>query len=250
MKAAVVLFLVTIGIGASSCRKESLPAPKATQEPPSILETISDLAAQGRTLRSVPFPTVVEGSTGRKVLPVEKADPVGTEIIAGIATAVAESISVLNQEDSPVRKLRRINEASRFFEDEILRRLNSTEIFTCELPPTAGGKAQRSGYPDLKITHKPSGRVAYLDPKLFEQGGRSSTLRTFYFEPKTETNKILDDAHHLLIGIEHDGNDGAWQFTNWHLVDLSKLVVRLKPEFQASNRDVYGSDAILKSDHE
>ncbi|MGI9242921.1 MAG: hypothetical protein ACR2RV_19135, partial [Verrucomicrobiales bacterium] len=103
------------------------------------------------------------------------------------------------------------------------------------------------GYPDLKITHTASGRIAYLDPKLFEAGSENSSFRSFYYEPKTETNKVLEDAHHLLLGIEHDGRDGEWQFTGWHLVDLSELKVRLKPEFQASNRDLYGEEAVLSS---
>ena len=102
------------------------------------------------------------------------------------------------------------------------------------------GEAQRSGYPDLKITHVASGSVFYLDPKLVEQGSWASTLRTFYFEPKDETLKINDDAVHLLCGIEHDGHDGQWRFIAWKLVDLSRLQVRLKAEFQASNADVYG----------
>jgi hypothetical protein len=54
-----------------------------------------------------------------------------------------------------------------------------------------------------------------------------------------QTLKITDDAVHLLAGIEHDGKDGQWTFTGWRLVDLSKLRVRLKAEFQASNADLY-----------
>jgi hypothetical protein len=54
-----------------------------------------------------------------------------------------------------------------------------------------------------------------------------------------QTLKITDDAVHLLAGIEHDGKDGQWTFTAWRLVDLSKLRVRLKAEFQASNADLY-----------
>ena len=98
---------------------------------------------------------------------------------------------------------------------------------------------QRSGYPDLRLIEQASGSVFYLDPKLVEEGSESSTLRTFYFEPKNETLKITDDAVHLLIGIEHDGKAGAWTFTGWRLVDLSTLKVRLKAEFQASNAQLY-----------
>ena len=97
----------------------------------------------------------------------------------------------------------------------------------------------RSGYPDLRIEHSASNTVAYLDPKLFEDSSRSSSLRTFYYEPKTTTSKIQEDAIHYLLGFSHDGQDGAWAFGDWELVDLSQLEVRLKTEFQASNRDLY-----------
>ena len=30
---------------------------------------------------------------------------------------------------------------------------------------------------------------------------RASSFRTFYFEPKVATNKIRDDAVHLILGI-------------------------------------------------
>jgi 5'-3' exonuclease len=43
----------------------------------------------------------------------------------------------------------------------------------------------------------------------------------------------------LLCGIEHDGKEGQWTFTRFHLVDLSTLRVRLKAEFQASNAELY-----------
>jgi hypothetical protein len=120
--------------------------------------------------------------------------------------------------------------------------LNAEPDLSCGVPPNRRGEAQRSGYPDLRIVHEPSGEVFYLDPKLVEDGSWDSTLRSFYFEPKDETLKITDDAVHLLAGIGHDGRDGAWRFTGFKLVDLSKLRVRLKAEFQASNADVYPQD--------
>jgi hypothetical protein len=51
----------------------------------------------------------------------------------------------------------------------------------------------------------------------------------------------------LLVGIYHDGVDGGWKFNGWDLVDLSRLKVRLKSEFQASNRDLYSGQLILRS---
>ncbi len=189
--------------------------------------------------RMFPFAAVVEASSGKHVIPLEDIEAHLT-VKAAIEAALEKSLKTLSAEDSPVRQLRRINEASRFFEDALHASINATPGLRCEVPPNRRGEAQRSGYPDLKITHLASGTVFYLDPKLVEQGSWSSTLRTFYFEPKDETLKINDDAIHLLCGIEHDGHDGEWKFIGWKLVDLSKLQVRLKAEFQASNADVYG----------
>ena len=71
-------------------------------------------------------------------------------------------------------------------------------------------------------------------------------MRTFYFTPRKETNKILDDAHHLLVGFAHDGrHKDLWKFTGWELVDLSRFKVRLKAEFQGSNRDLYQEESIV-----
>jgi hypothetical protein len=190
--------------------------------------------------RLFPFASVVEASSGKHVVPLDEESEVHRTVKAAIESALEKSLKTLSAENSPVRQLRRINEASRFFEDALHASINATPGLRCEVPPNRRGEAQRSGYPDLKITHAASGTVFYLDPKLVEQGSWNSTFRTFYFEPKAETLKINDDAVHLLCGIEHDGHDGEWKFIGWKLVDLSGLQVRLKAEFQASNADVYG----------
>ena len=52
----------------------------------------------------------------------------------------------------------------------------------------------------------------------------------------------------MLAGIEHDGKDQQWTFTGWRLVDLSKLRVRLKAEFQASNAELYRNSALSLPD--
>lgn len=157
------------------------------------------------------------------------------------------ALAALNAPDSPAKKLARINEASRLFEDEILRRINAVPGWTCRTPPTISGETQRSGYPDLEIVEKASGRVTYLDPKLFAGGSAESSFRSFYYEPKGCTGKITSDARHLIAGISHDGHDGGWHFTGWKLVDVSALPVKLKAEFQASNREMYSLPAAAES---
>lgn len=208
---------------------------------------VKSLLGENLSDRTFPFATIAEACSGKRVLPLEQT-PAHQRVTNAIQQALSATLHELNREDSPVKKLRRINEASRFFEDGIRERLNAAPGLRCEVPPTRSGEHQRSGYPDLRITDLESGLVFYLDPKLVEQGSENSTLRTFYFEPKNETLKTTDDAVHLLVGIEHDGKEQQWTFTGWRLVDLSTLRVRLKAEFQASNADLYQKSVLSLPD--
>jgi hypothetical protein len=92
-----------------------------------------------------------------------------------------------------------------------------------------------------------SHRIYYLDPKLYAVGSRDSSFRTFYFEPKIATNKVREDGVHFIVGFEHEkpAANQRWKFTRWDLVDLSHFQVKLKAEFQGSNRDMYRPEAIV-----
>lgn len=195
----------------------------------------------------MPFPKVIEVASGHRLLPLDTDDPVHAAALEVIAAAFNATLAEMNAEKAPVKGLRRINEASSFFEEGLLRRINEHPDFECAFPHAATGKTQRSGYPDLRLQHPASGKVFYLDPKLYEASSRTSTLRTFYFTSAPGTLKVGEDAAHLLVGIHHDGVDGNWKFTGWDLVDLSRLNVKLKAEFQASNHDLYGRELILRT---
>lgn len=205
-------------------------------------ELITFLLGEDLDTRRFSFADVVAATSGQPVHPVApEHQPIIDFLTIQINTAVAQ----LNAPDSPTNGLRRINEASRFFEDALLYLISADPDYDCGFPLTASGSGQRSGYPDLLITHLPSQSHFYLDPKLVESGSLDSSLRTFYYTPRRKTSKVTLPAVHLLLGIEHDGNDGAWKYLSWRLVDLSTLSVRLKPEFQANNKDLYENSKIL-----
>ena len=209
---------------------------------------IRTLMQSERELSSVPFADVVKAATGKQVLPLHPTNVVDAELLAKIGRALDAVLQRMNSPEGAAQQKRRINEVSALFESAMKDALNAVEGFECDYPRLASGGHQRSGYPDLRLVDKKSGRILYLDPKLFERGSRASTLRAFYYEPKQPTNKILDDAHHLIVGFEHDGKaDGTWKFLGWELVDLANFRVKLKAEFQASNRDLYQPEAVVGS---
>lgn len=206
------------------------------------------LLEEDRDLEGIPFPAVVKATTGKSILPFDRSKKIDLALLGKIEKAVAATAAAMNAADSAAHAQKRINEVSSHFEAALRDALNEIPGFECDYPKTSGGRVQRSGYPDLRLVDKTSRRVIYLDPKLYKNTSRSSSLRAFYFTPKRETNKILDDAHHLIVGFSHDGKHGdLWKFTGWELVDLSHFKVRLKAEFQGSNRDLYQEESVVGS---
>ena len=222
-------------------------APVVYSPQPTIESLVEQVSAGDGTFTDVSFSSLIETSTEHTILPLDLSQPIDAEILAAIRQALTETLTKFNRSDSITNSESRINEASSHFEEGIRHAIETQPGFRCDYPRNAEGNLQRAGYPDLRIVHEPSGRVAYLDPKLVKTGSFDSSLRSFYFTPKVQTGKVLDDAHHLLVGIEHDGNTGRWKFLGWHLVDLTEFKVRLKAEFQASNRDLYRPELIVDS---
>ena len=204
---------------------------------------IAWLLQEDRDLKGIPFSEVLAATTGKKILPV---DPVADKPwLEKLGAILDRTLAKLNDPGHPIHAAGRINEASRFIEDELLAACNKMEGWSCGIPKTTTGEEQRSGYPDLRLVLE-DGSVVYLDPKLFATNARSSSFRTFYYEPKTTTSKVQDDARHLLVGVHHnEGRGGQLRFEGWDLVDVSRINVQLKAEFQASNKDMYRDETVV-----
>ncbi|MEY2563713.1 MAG: hypothetical protein QOH88_1906 [Verrucomicrobiota bacterium] len=204
------------------------------------------LLREDHDLRGIPFSEVIFSATGKRVLAIDPKSETDKRVITQIGAVLDEVMKRLNAPDSVIQKVPRINEVSSHFEDMLLELLNAAPGLSCDFPRTAEDRVQRSGYPDLRVLDRETKRVFYLDPKLYALGSRNSSFRTFYFEPKIATNKVRDDAVHLIVGFEHEPKSGAfWKFTRWDLVDLAHFKVRLKAEFQGSNHDIYRPEAIV-----
>jgi len=223
-----------------------LLAPAQEPEKQPIDQLIPWLLREDHELRTIPFSQVIFDTTGKRVLAIDPSSETDQRVIKQISAVLDEVMHRANAPESAIQKIPRINEASSHFENLLRELLNAVPGLRCEIPTTADNRAQRSGYPDLKLIDQETRRVFYLDPKLYAAGSRGSSFRTFYFEPKLGTNKVRDDAVHLIVGFEHEGKSaGHWNFTRWDLVDLAQFKVRLKAEFQGSNHDLYRPEAIV-----
>lgn len=220
------------------------PAPPPVEGDSTVL--IPWLLGSDQADAFVAFRRVVEAATGQQVLPFDAANPRDLEMLALVREALDRIFAEIRDPGHPVHKIGRINEVSRHFEERLAQLLDEQPGYTCGSPPTRSGNLQGSGYPDLRFAHEAEGRVFYLDPKVHQADSESSSFRTFYFEPKGPTNKINDNATHLIVGLAHEGRQkGRWVFTDWKLIDLYDFEVRLKAEFQASNREIYREEATI-----
>jgi hypothetical protein len=230
-----VLFLAVTGLVASA-----LPIHSGEAKSDSAV-LIEWLLQDGRELKGIPFSEVLAATTGKNILPVASDAP----WLQRLGAVLDRTLAAMNDTAHPIHSVGRINEASRFIEDQLMAECNKEPGWSCGIPRTSAGEEQRSGYPDLRLVLEDQS-VVYLDPKLFARGSKTSTLRTFYYEPKTTTGKVHDDAQHLLVGVQHNsGEGGQIRFEEWDLVDVSKIKVQLKAEFQATNKDLYRGDTIL-----
>ena len=230
------------------CFAASLFAARAEDKPSPVQTLIPWLLDEASSFKGIRFADVIAATSGKRVLPFDPQDADDQRVVAAISPVLTEVLAAMNAPDSKTRSARRVNEMSSKFEDALQAKLNALPGFACTFPLTATGAKQRAGYPDLRLVDKATGRIFYLDPKLYAKGGKSSTFRTFYFEPKRATNKVNDDARHLIIGIEHDkAPDGSVRFMRWELIDLGNFRVKLKAEFEGSNADMYRPDAVVGS---
>lgn len=238
LRLVLIVVFCAAGISRIACGADPTPASP-------VAPLIGWLLDRNRELNGIAFSEVILATTGKKVAPFDPNNDADQRVSNALRVALDEATKQMNAPGSPIQNVARINEVSSHVED-LLRRLLNHDDLRCDFPPNAEGHIQRSGYPDLRIVDVKTGRVYYLDPKLYAAGSRDSTFRTFYFEPKIATNKVRDDAVHLLVGFEHEEKTGGrWNFTRWDLVDLSHFKVRLKAEFQGSNRDIYKPEAVI-----
>jgi len=243
---AEVLVACSLAGLATASAQEQAKSP-ILASPQSAAATFIPWLLQGKEeLKEILLSEVILYATGKKVIAIDRANEIDRRVLEHIGTALDEVVRRMNEPGSAIQGIARINEASAPFETMLRETLNAMPGLRCDFPRTATEREQRSGYPDLRLLETASRRVYYLDPKLYAAGSRASTFRTFYFEPKVATNKVREDAVHLLLGFEHEPRKaGHWSFTRWEIVDLAQFKVKLKAEFQGSNRDIYRPEAIV-----
>ena len=174
-------------------------------------------------VRNIPFSYVIEMTTGHKVLPITEDDKETVDEIYAKAKEVLEDVR--NEDFSGLRP----NEISIRLEDMLRSKLRG------DIPEN-----KVAGYPNIIIERK--GKYYYVEVKLAEVEQLNSSFRTFYYEP-VELAKVTKDASHVMVGFIHQNK----VVVGFKIVDLSKINVNLKSEFNTNNKELYKASAVIKS---
>ena len=193
-------------------------------------------------LKNVSFPVLVKIISGHKILPFDENN---REDMALLETLKRVCNQAMKDAHKKGMYKNRANEAGNKIEDFVKKAL-SKNGFTANTPQNTKGKKQPMGYPDILI-EKPDGEKIYLECKTYNRKTIKDTRRTFYIQA-SENTKIMHDAMHLMVSFEietaqRNGSDVFFP-VNWKLYSLEHLRLQRKPEFNASNKDMYGVNGL------
>jgi len=194
-------------------------------------------------MKGIPFPVAIKALTGYNVLPFDPLLDQNKRLLEQLSKAGELGGQKAFKEGIFTA---RPNEAGNHIEPFVIEALKQVGL-KADKPISKGGKKKAAGYPDIQIEDQ-NGRIVYLDCKTYNNKTKDQSFRTFYFSP-SEDPKIASDAFHLLMSFELDtaerkGNR-AFIPISWQIYTLDKLLIQVKHEFNASNRELYTKEALL-----
>ncbi len=202
------------------------------------------IAEMLKPLKGLPLSVVIEGLSGHKVKPFNKKskkDKKVLDILKEVANIVTQNVN----KNGILRK--RPNEVGNDIEPFVKDALNSLN-YKSDIPKTISKKKKSTGYPDIEFIDE-FNRINYLECKTFNIENISTTQRSFYLSPSDDF-KITKDAHHFGISFEifiekTIRNENLYKVKSWKILDLSKLKLDVKYEFNSDNKRLYDRKLLL-----
>jgi len=197
-------------------------------------------------LENIPFPIAIKAISGYRVIPFNNEDDVDKALLGRLIKAMKIATKTANEEGIFTA---RPNEVGNHIEPFVKDALLKVGVKEVDIPQTVKGTRQAAGYPDLFIRDVDD-RVTYLECKTYNRKSIGSSFRAFYFSPPSrENSKITTDARHLVatfeIEIAERNNKRAYVPVRWKLYSLDTMLVQVKHEFNASNKQMYRPEALL-----
>lgn len=201
-------------------------------------ETIKKFMAP---LENIPFPIAIKAISGYEVIPFNKVDKDDKTLLAKLSEAALIAGKEAKQKGI---KSKRPNEVGNYIEPFVKSALVKVGL-KADTPRTKAGKKQGMGYPDIEVIDLKN-RITYLECKTYNLNNIKTTQRAFYFSPSEESCKITANARHLVMSFQIElKSPSIYIPVHWRIYSIDSMVVQVKHEFNADNRQMYRDEALL-----
>ncbi len=195
-------------------------------------------------LRDVPFRLVINALSGKTVIAIDPNNPKDKALL-DVLSEVAQVAGKAVNRSGIIRY--RPNEVGNDIEEFVKNALVAAG-FRASVPHTKSGKKKSTGYPDIEFRDK-AGRIVYIECKTYNIENVDTTQRSFYLSPSDDF-KVTEDGLHIGLSYEvfvsgRQGSDNIYKVKHWKLIDLEKLEVDVKYEFNSDNQRLYMTSNIL-----
>ena len=197
-----------------------------------------------KPLKGLPLGIVIEGLSGYKAIPYNNKSPKDRKVLSVLKKCANDVLIDVNNKGI-LRS--RPNEVGNDIESFVKEALNKLD-YKADTPITINGKKKSTGYPDIEFIDEYK-RSHYLECKTFNINNIKTTQRSFYLSPSDDF-KVTKDAHHFGISFEifvekSIKNKHLYKIRSWKILDLSKLELDVKHEFNADNKRLYDKKIVI-----
>lgn len=201
-------------------------------------ETIKKFMAP---LENIPFPIAIKAISGHEVIPFDKNNNDDKSLLEKLSEA---ALIAGREAQSEGISSKRPNEVGNYIEPFVKRALLGVGLKS-DTPRNRIGRRQGMGYPDIEIIDSKN-RITYLECKTYNLNNINTTQRAFYFSPADEGCKVTADARHLVLSFQIElKSAGIYIPVHWRIYSIDSMVVQVKHEFNADNRQMYRDEALL-----
>ncbi len=202
------------------------------------------ISQMSKPLNELPLELVIEKLSGKKVIPFDKNNKMDIEVLEVLKNTAGRVLEKVNTKGILRSRANEVGNDIEPFVKEALKYFG----YKADTPKTANGKKKSSGYPDIEFIDK-FNRINYLECKTYNIKNINTTQRSFFISPSNEF-KITQNAHHFGISFEvyvenSIRNKHLYKIKSWKILDLSKLKLDIKYEFNSDNKRMYNKDMII-----
>lgn len=192
-------------------------------------------------LKNIPLKLVLESISGKKVIPFDKDNLLHSELLEKLKKVSELACLRINEAGGILSQ--RVNEVGNKVELPIKNALREIGFTDADVPVNKKGIKQSTGYPDLGFSFKDF--YVYIECKTYNKNNIGTTRRSFYLSP-TEGFKVTREAIHLVLSLEMEQKSaGVFVATAWKIVQIEKIDVDVKREFNSDNKRIYSAENIL-----